>query len=55
MIFQNNIFQSNSDKIIFHKTALYLAVEKENIEIIKLLLTNDQLDINLLNILNIFL
>ena len=37
-----------------YKTALYLAVEKENIEIIKLLLNNDELDINLLNILNIF-
>ena len=29
------------------KTALYLAVEKENIEIVKLLLTNDKLDINI--------
>ena len=37
--------------MIFYKTALYLAVEKENIEIVKLLLTNDKLDINLLNIL----
>ena len=35
---------------IIYKTALYLAVEKENIEIVKLLLTNDKLDINLLNI-----
>ena len=32
-----------------------MAVEKENIEIIKLLLTNDKLDINILNILNIFI
>ena len=32
------------------KTALYLAVEKENIEIIKLFLTNDKLDINIINI-----
>ena len=39
---------------IYH-TALYLAVEKENIEIIKLLLTNDKLDINLGYILNIFI
>ena len=32
-----------------------MAVEKENIEIVKLLLTNDKLDINLLNIfLNFF-
>ena len=29
------------------KTALYLAVEKEDIEIVKLLLTNDKLDINI--------
>ena len=40
--------------MIFYKTALYLAVEKENIEIVKLLLTNDKLDINIINILNIF-
>ena len=32
-------------------TALCLAVEKENIEIVKLLLTNDKLDINIVNIL----
>ena len=38
--------------IDFNKTALYLAVEKENIEIVKLLLTNDKLDINLGFILN---
>ena len=45
---------------IFHKNSalscntLYLSVEKENIEIIRLLLTNDKLDINKINILNIF-
>ena len=38
-----------------YQTALYLAVKKENIEIIKLLLTNDKLDINLGYILNIFI
>ena len=38
---------------VIYKTALYLAVEKENIEIIKLLLTNDKLDINLINIFKI--
>ena len=32
---------------MFYKTPFYCAVEKENIEIIKLLLTNDKLDINL--------
>ena len=41
-------------KYIF-KTALYTAVEKENIEILKILLTNNELDINLGYILNIFL
>ena len=40
--------------MIYYKTALYLAIEKENIEIVKLLLTNDKLDINVINILNIF-
>ena len=40
--------------MIFYKTALFLAVEKESIEIVKLLLTNDKLDINIINILNIF-
>ncbi len=37
-----------------YRTALFLAVEKENIEIIKLLLNNNKLDINLGYILNIF-
>ena len=32
-----------------------MAVEKENIEIVKLLLTNDKLDINIYNIFNIFI
>ena len=31
----------------FYKTALYLAVEKENLEIIKLLLTKDDIDVNI--------
>ena len=38
---------------IFHKTALCIAIEKENIEIVKLLLMNEKLDINLLNIFKI--
>lgn len=33
----------------FHMTPLYLAVEKQNIEIIKYLLTNDKIDVNILN------
>ena len=36
-------------------TALYLAVEKGNIEIVKLLLNNDKLDINLGYIFHNFL
>ena len=36
---------------IIYKTALYLAVEKENLEIIKLLLNNDKIDISIINIL----
>ena len=51
---QNHIFQWNFNIIIICKTALYLAVEKENIEIVKLLLMNDKLDMNIINILNIF-
>ena len=34
-----------------NKTALYHAVEEENIEIIQLLLSNDKIDVNILNIL----
>ena len=40
-------FHSINEK--YEKTALCLAVEKENIEIIKLLLTNDTLIIDVLN------
>ena len=34
------------------KTALFLAIEKRNTEIVKLLLQNDAIDINYMNILN---
>ena len=37
----------------FNKTPFYLAVEKENIEIIKLLLTKDNYDVNIPCILNL--
>ena len=33
--------------LLINKTAFYIAVEKENIEIIKLLLTNENIDINI--------
>ena len=39
----------------FYKTALCLAVLKENVEIIKLLLTNDKVDVNIGFILTTFL
>ena len=41
-------------RILFYITALYLAVDKGNIEIIKLLLSNDKLDINIMNVFNIY-
>ena len=53
-VIQNHILQWNFNILLIYKTPLYLAVDKGNIEIIKLLLNNDKLDINFLNILNIF-
>ena len=49
MKFQIKIFNQIISWI--NKTALYYAVEKENIEIIQLLLSNDKIDVNILNIL----
>ena len=54
-VIQNQIFERNFNIIYIYRTALYTAVEKENIEIVKLLLTNEKLDINVLNILFYFL
>lgn len=39
----------------FHQTALYEAVNKENIEIVKLILMNKKIDVNLLNVYILFL
>ena len=36
--------------LLFYKTALYMAVDKENFEIVKLLTKNDKIDINAYNI-----
>lgn len=36
--------------IIFNQIPLYIAVENENIEIIKLLLENDQIDVNIISV-----
>ena len=44
---KNNVFEWNFDIIYIYKSVLYLAIEKENIEIAKFLLANDKLDINL--------
>ena len=35
---------------MIHKTILYIAIEKENVEIVKILLLNDEIDVNFLNI-----
>ena len=51
ILIQFKIISLNEIFTLINKTALYKAVEKQNIEIIKLLLSNDKLDINLLNIL----
>ena len=51
---QNHIYQWNK-KIKFYKTPLYLVVEKGNVEIVKLLLANNKVDVNVKNILIIFL
>ena len=37
-------------KITFYKTALHIAVEKENFEIVQLLLSHDKIDINIQSI-----
>ena len=34
---------------------LYAAIEKGNVEIVKLLLTNNKIDVNIINIPNIYL
>ena len=38
--------------LILNKTPLYAAIEKNNIDIVRLLLTNEKLDINIYNISN---
>ena len=51
---QNHIFEYSFYILIIFKTALYLAVDEGNVEIVKLLVTNDKLDINFLNIFHNF-
>lgn len=40
--------------IIIHKTALHHAIEKENVEIVKILLDVNNIDINIVAIINLF-
>ena len=46
-----NISKYSQNLIKFHKTAIFLAIDKENMEIIKLLIANRKLDINVLCVL----
>lgn len=39
--------------LLFNKTDLFEAVESENIELVKLLLTNQKIDVNLHSALNL--
>lgn len=40
---------------LFYKTALFKVVENENLEIVKLLLANKEINVNILNIIVLFL
>ena len=51
---KSTVISFNEILIKLYKTALYLAVEKENVEIIKLLLSNNKIDVNIPYILNLF-
>ena len=46
LLYLKQIISVKLKKIVFNKSPLFLAVEKGNIEIVKLLLTNYNLDIN---------
>ena len=41
--FKNHMFEWNYNNL-FYKTAIYLAVENQNVEIVRLLLSNDEID-----------
>lgn len=36
--------------LLIHKTALYLAIEKENADIVRLLITNEDINVNIKSI-----
>lgn len=50
----NHLF-NEINYLMFYKTALFLAIEKENIEIIKYLIMNGNADMSIINIIIIFL
>ena len=50
-MFEINFLEWNLNNDFYGKTALHIAVERENVEIVVLLLLNDYIDINLLSIL----
>lgn len=55
IIYLNTYFREDVEIIIlFNVTALYEAVIKENVEIVKLLLSNDKINVNAISILNTF-
>lgn len=38
--------------LLFYKTPLFIAMQYEDIDIVKLLLSNDKIDVNIPNVLN---
>lgn len=49
---QKKIFLMKFNSMIFNKTALHVAVENENTDIINLLLSQEDINTNILSILN---
>lgn len=49
--FQKSLFEWNSDSFI-QSTPLFISVKKGNLEIVKLLLSNPEVDVNIKSILN---
>lgn len=46
-------FQIKFSLIIFHKTALHIAIDNEYVEIVELLLSNENIDANIIQISNL--
>lgn len=51
MKFKKLIILWNLEFYYFYKTALNFAIEEKNLEIVKLLLSNNKIDVNIINIL----